>query len=142
MFPLPEPDMPYPPLEAIPLRPELDEDIEFEPTLRSLPRPLMPLLLFLYRLAKYSHSSLSAAWTMSPSLMEANLVVRVRMVAMWNLFWWDCAKYRQLSVLMDRNRIISGYMRRYPDAWRWEGIGGKGNISMREERLSVAGFRV
>jgi hypothetical protein len=27
---------------------------------------------------------------MSPSLIEANLVVRARMVAMWNLFWCDC----------------------------------------------------
>jgi hypothetical protein len=50
------------------------------PTLRSLPRPLMPLLLFLYRLAKYSHSSLSAEATTSPSLMEANLAVRSRIV--------------------------------------------------------------
>ena len=30
-----------------------------EPTRRSFPRPLMPLLLFLYSVAKYSSSSLS-----------------------------------------------------------------------------------
>jgi hypothetical protein len=55
----------------------------------------------LYKLAKYSHSSLSAAWTMSPSLMEANLVVKARIVAMWNLFWWDFVKHRQLSLLVE-----------------------------------------
>lgn len=35
--------------------------------LRSLPRPLMPLLEFLYRSAKYSHMSLSWRRTGSPS---------------------------------------------------------------------------
>ena len=92
-MPLPAPDKPYPPplLEFMFRMPD-DEAIELEPTLRSLPRPLIPLLLFLYRLAKYSHSSLSAAWTMSPSLMEANLVVSARIVEMWNLFWWDCSR--------------------------------------------------
>ena len=61
-------------------------DMLVGPTFRSLPRPLMPLLLFLYRLAKYSHSSLSAALTMSPSLIEANLAVSSLMVVAWNLF--------------------------------------------------------
>lgn len=40
---------------------------------RSLPRPLMPLLEFLYRDAKYSQSSLSAEETWSPSWIVANL---------------------------------------------------------------------
>jgi hypothetical protein len=80
----------YPPPPIPSLVPELRADELLEPTLRSFPRPLIPLLLFLYRLAKYSHSSLSAACTISPSLMEANLVVRARIVAMWNLFWCDC----------------------------------------------------
>jgi hypothetical protein len=37
---------------------EAEDDIA--DILRSLPRPLMPLFEFLYRDAKYSHSSLSA----------------------------------------------------------------------------------
>jgi len=43
---------------------------------RSLPRPLIPLLEFLYSEAKYSHSSLSCAVTGSPSQMDANFCVR------------------------------------------------------------------
>jgi hypothetical protein len=61
-----------------------------EPILRSFPRPLIPWLLFLYRLAKYSHISLSAVYTISLSLIEANLVIKMRMVVIWNLFWYDC----------------------------------------------------
>jgi hypothetical protein len=38
---------------------EDDPDWMVVDILRSLPRPLMPLLEFLYRVAKYSHSSLS-----------------------------------------------------------------------------------
>lgn len=57
--------------------------------LRSFPRPLMPLLEFLYSEAKYSHRSLSWAVTGSPSLIVLNLVVRYRSVLAWNLFWWD-----------------------------------------------------
>ena len=53
----------------------------------SLPRPLMPLLLFLYSVAKYSHSSLSIADTASPSRIDANLIVKFRRVSEWNLFW-------------------------------------------------------
>jgi hypothetical protein len=44
--------------------------------LRSFPRPLMPLFEFLYKDAKYSHSSLSWAVTGSPSLIVLNLEVR------------------------------------------------------------------
>jgi hypothetical protein len=54
--------------------------------LLSLPRPLMPLLEFLYRRAKYSQSSLSAWLTGSPSWIVANFVVRWRIVCEWNLF--------------------------------------------------------
>lgn len=52
----------------------------------SLPRPLMPLFEFLYREAKYSHSSLSSCVTQSPRLMVANFCVRYLSVAAWNLF--------------------------------------------------------
>ncbi len=57
--------------------------------LRSLPRPLMPLFEFLYRVAKYSHSSLSAGLMGSPSRMVANFCVNRLSEAAWNLFWWD-----------------------------------------------------
>ena len=50
----------------------------------------MPLLLFLYKVEKYSHSCLSATETESPSCKEANFVVRFRSVPEWNLFWCDC----------------------------------------------------
>ena len=78
------------------------------PTLRSLPRTLMPLLLFLYRFAKYSHSSLSAEATTSPSLMEANLAVRSRMVRAWNLFWWDLSALlvRQSEACVEAGREL------------------------------------
>ena len=56
---------------------------------RSLPRPLIPLLEFLYSEAKYSQSSLSSRRTGSPGLMQANFWVRKRRVGEWNLFWWD-----------------------------------------------------
>lgn len=63
----------------------------------SLPRPLIPLLEFLYREAKYSHSFLSSWETQSPGVTVANFVVRYLSVAAWNLFWWD---YDEL--VMDR----------------------------------------
>lgn len=44
--------------------------------LRSLPRPLMPLLEFLYRSAKYSQSSLSWMDTDWPCCTFLNLLVR------------------------------------------------------------------
>lgn len=55
----------------------------------SLPRPLIPLLEFLYSDAKYSQSSLSFSETYWPALMDANLEVRYRSVLAWNLFWCD-----------------------------------------------------
>ena len=57
--------------------------------LLSLPRPLMPLLEFLYSDAKYSHSSLSSSDTQSPGLKVANFWVRYLRLAAWNLFWCD-----------------------------------------------------
>lgn len=51
------------------------------PTRRSLPRPLMPLLLFLYSVAKYSHRSRSDLEAFSKSLMEPNLAVSCLMVS-------------------------------------------------------------
>lgn len=57
--------------------------------LLSLPRPLIPLLEFLYSDAKYSHSSLSSCDTQSPELMLANFCVRYLRLAAWNLFWCD-----------------------------------------------------
>jgi hypothetical protein len=43
----------------------------------------------LYRPAKYSHSLFSSFVTSSPPWMEVNFSVKMRMVSMWNLFWWD-----------------------------------------------------
>lgn len=54
--------------------------------LLSFPRPLMPLLEFLYKDAKYSHNSLSSCDTKSPGLIVANLEVKYLRVAAWNLF--------------------------------------------------------
>lgn len=54
---------------------------------RSFPRPLMPLLLFLYRVAKYSHNSRSCGFA-GPCSVEKRCV-RVFRVFWWNLFWWD-----------------------------------------------------
>jgi hypothetical protein len=48
--------------------------------LLSLPRPLMPLLEFLYSDAKYSQSSLSLSETYSPARIDANFEVRYRSV--------------------------------------------------------------
>lgn len=48
---------------------------------RSLPRPLIPLLLCLYSVAKYSHSSLSVAETVSPSRIDANLTLSAASVS-------------------------------------------------------------
>lgn len=49
-------------------------------TRRSLPRPLMPLLLFLYRPAKYCHSALSCGDMCWVSVMLANFIVNSRNV--------------------------------------------------------------
>lgn len=57
------------------------------PTRMSLPRPLMPLLEFLYISEKYSQSSLSLSETMSPGRRELNLAINVRSSWQWNLFW-------------------------------------------------------
>ena len=71
-----------------------DEELEFAEfgaaeILLSLPRPLIPLLEFLYSEAKYSQSSLSLSETYSPARMDANFEVRYRRVLAWNLFWCD-----------------------------------------------------
>ena len=57
-----------------------------QPTLRCLPRPLIPLLLFLYRVAKYSHSSLSSFDMVLKSAIEAKRLVSDLSVSAWNLF--------------------------------------------------------
>ena len=51
-------------------------DLGSEKILRSLPRPLMPLLLFLYRVAKYSQSSRSPVVARSVPERKANLAVK------------------------------------------------------------------
>ena len=56
-------------------------DVDKADILLSLPRPLMPLLEFLYSDAKYSQSSLSSCVTRSPGLMLANFCVRYLRVA-------------------------------------------------------------
>lgn len=61
-------------------------DFETVDTRLSLPRPLMPLLLFLYRLAKYSHNSRSWPVRRSASVMLAKRRVRWRRLEAWNLF--------------------------------------------------------
>lgn len=53
--------------------------------LRSLPRPLMPLLQFLYKLPKYSHISCSQGSEGAVSA-EANRLCKYRRVSEWNLF--------------------------------------------------------
>jgi len=53
-----------------------DADDDMAEMRRSLPRPLMPLLEFLYSDAKYSQSSLSSWDTQSPDVMVANFWVR------------------------------------------------------------------
>ncbi len=73
----------------------------------SLPRPLIPLLLFLYRLAKYYNSSVAS--TTSSLFIEANLVTRSRMVAMWNLFWCDC-KHETLLALFSREGVRARFL--------------------------------
>jgi hypothetical protein len=72
---------------------EEDDDDPDELIRRSFPRPLMPLLLFLYSVAKYSHSPRSCGFMASASVICPNLAVRWRSVEEWNLFWCD---YRQL----------------------------------------------
>lgn len=62
---------------------------------RSLPRPLMPLLLFLYRVAKYSQSLRSCGVMGSFSDICENFRVRSLSVVAWNLFWWDCRSVRE-----------------------------------------------
>lgn len=77
--------------------PDLEEDDDDPDELirRSFPRPLIPLLLFLYSVAKYSHSPRSCGFMASASAIRPNLAVRWRSVEEWNLFWCD---YRQLAM--------------------------------------------
>jgi hypothetical protein len=72
-----------------------DDDDPDELIRRSFPRPLIPLLLFLYSVAKYSHSPRSCGFMASASVICPNLAVRWRSVEEWNLFWCD---YRQLAM--------------------------------------------
>lgn len=71
--------------------PECGEMAEIEVLLirLSLPRPLMPLLQFLYSPRKYSHIAFSHSSTTSPCEIFSNRAFSRRIVAMWNLFWCD-----------------------------------------------------
>src|SRR3569833_598727 len=66
------------------------EDRGAAPIRRACPRPLMPLLLFLYTAAKYIHSSRSSSLTSARFMMEANFLLSSATSAMWNLFWCFC----------------------------------------------------
>lgn len=63
-----------------------DEGRELTDMRRSLPRPLIPLLEFLYSSEKYSHSSRSSGLISSLSCMDANFSVRNLKAGAWNLF--------------------------------------------------------
>lgn len=72
---------------------------------RSLPRPLIPLLLFLYSAAKYSHSSRSCGLTSPLSVIWEKRVVKERRVVAWNLFWCDYL-VRCQSLNLERLAVI------------------------------------
>lgn len=81
------------------------------PVRRSLPRPLMPLLLFLYVVAKYSQSSRSASETLVALASVANFCVNAFKASAWNRFWWDCE--RQGNDLASKNHHPMGNSNKY-----------------------------